>query len=67
MAAKTLAVGDIVQLKSGGPNMTVAVLTGTSVRCKWFAGAKLEDGHFDMEMLQAPEPKKGASKKSETE
>lgn len=50
--------GDIVQLKSGGPRMTVrgydmlATLNGgPSVQCQWFAGAKLSSGHFEEESL----------------
>jgi uncharacterized protein YodC (DUF2158 family) len=41
-------VGDIVQLKSGGPKMTVqdADQEGTGIWCQWFAGSKLERGHF---------------------
>lgn len=40
-------VGDIVQLKSGGPKMTVEVeLSSGAVRCQWFAGSKLSWGDF---------------------
>jgi uncharacterized protein YodC (DUF2158 family) len=42
-------VGDIVVLKSGGPNMTIKSIpteTGTSYTCQWFAGKKLEQGVF---------------------
>jgi uncharacterized protein YodC (DUF2158 family) len=39
-------VGDIVQLKSGGPKMTVAESNPSNVKgrllCQWFAGSKLE-------------------------
>ena len=46
--AEKFEVGQIVQLKSGGPKMTV---TGASdgkkdVECTWFAGAKKEYGWF---------------------
>jgi uncharacterized protein YodC (DUF2158 family) len=35
--------GDVVQLKSGGPRMTVeAVFPDGDVRVAWFAGSKLE-------------------------
>jgi len=51
--------GDIVQLKSGGPKMTVQKEETSSPRadegrcwCKWFAGAKLERGSFHEEELQ---------------
>ena len=42
-------VGDIVRLKSGGPDMTVEeelTYQGISYRCQWFAGKKLESGIF---------------------
>lgn len=49
-------IGEIVQLKSGGPKMTVedpnppvdfmdSSMVG-QIRCQWFAGAKLESGAF---------------------
>lgn len=42
------AIGDIVKLKSGGPDMTVRVAPDSSrmYQCQWFAGKKLEAGHF---------------------
>ncbi|EGQ8176521.1 YodC family protein [Vibrio vulnificus] len=57
------AVGDIVKLKSGGPDMTVKeVITkglgsadygafSGSYRCQWFAGKKLDNGVFPQESL----------------
>ena len=64
MATKrsTFKPGDVVKLKSGGPNMTVAqrsiLDTATAfpgeenkIRCTWFAGKKLCDGTFDPEQL----------------
>ncbi|MBB4515850.1 YodC family protein [Paraburkholderia fungorum] len=53
--AQTFKVGDIVQLKSGGPEMTVnSVPTGggTYYQCQWFAGKKLESGHFPSDSLK---------------
>jgi uncharacterized protein YodC (DUF2158 family) len=48
--------GDIVQLKSGGPKMTVCGTTNPMKKdehlCKWFAGAKLETGFFKEDELQ---------------
>ena len=46
--------GDAVQLKSGGPKMTISKnshITG-SYDCKWFAGSKLNVGTFAEDELQ---------------
>lgn len=52
-------VGDIVRLKSGGPEMTIKETRNdvdyTSVMCQWFAGAKLESGWFKSESLESAE------------
>ena len=52
------AVGEIVKLKSGGPDMTVKeVITNYhdeftgDYRCQWFAGKKLDSGVFPEESL----------------
>ena len=55
-----LKVGDIVQLISGGPEMTVAALNAQHVvqsslgrvSCQWFAGKKLEHGYFPADSLK---------------
>lgn len=42
--------GVIVQLKSGGPKMTVYSVDSkftASVFCQWFSGSKLESGSFN--------------------
>lgn len=56
----TYDIGDIVKLKSGGPDMTVKeVITqmggqfSGSYRCQWFAGKKLDMGVFPEESLIA--------------
>ena len=47
--------GDIVQLKSGGPPMTVCEVFGDGDHeCKWFSGKKLERGNFPEEALIVP-------------
>lgn len=47
-------IGDIVQLKSGGPKMTVMSpeKEGGDVFCGWFAGAKRETGFFPPDSLE---------------
>lgn len=54
MSAK-FAVGEVVRLKSGGPEMTVCNvledIDDDRVRCQWFAGNKLQDGWFNPESL----------------
>lgn len=57
-------VGDIVKLKSGGPDMTVNEVmkdysTGRNTgnyRCQWFAGKKLDHGLFPVESLERVTP-----------
>jgi len=46
--------GDIIQLKSGGPKMTVQKTPATAtaeLECQWFAGGKLEHGYFHRETI----------------
>lgn len=57
MAAK-FSTGDVVQLKSGGPAMTISEVlkdmgspTG-KYRCKWFKGASNEVAVFEEETLK---------------
>jgi len=53
--ADKFKIGDIVQLKSGGPKMTVTVdsVGGgmDGVRTSWFAGSKHESGFFPISAL----------------
>lgn len=52
-------VGNIVKLKSGGPEMTVkcpASSTGDYFDCQWFAGKKLEAGRFPADSLELVKP-----------
>lgn len=52
-------VGDIVKLKSGGPDMTIQASHESDIgislknfyKCQWFAGKKLESGTFPPESL----------------
>lgn len=56
MAGKNeFAVGDIVKLKSGGPDMTVNSVPEAGSKyysCQWFAGKKLESGRFPEDSLE---------------
>jgi uncharacterized protein YodC (DUF2158 family) len=54
MATQDFKVGDIVKLKSGGPDMTVQTVPDSGGRvfaCQWFAGKKLEIGRFPGDSL----------------
>jgi uncharacterized protein YodC (DUF2158 family) len=41
MSIKFVSVGDIVHLRSGGPDMTVTERNGDQVRCEYFSGGDL--------------------------
>jgi uncharacterized protein YodC (DUF2158 family) len=71
MATHKFKVGDIVQLKSGGPEMTISNIRSSlseeydeflnpTIRytTHWFSGKKLETGSFPEEVLQAPKTSK---------
>lgn len=49
-------VGDVVVLKSGGPEMTVEDPQNFrgQVECQWFGGRKLESGSFPPASLKYP-------------
>lgn len=61
------AVGDVVQLKSGGPSMTVSDVNtgalGDKVACEWFDGSKRMRENFSPDALKKPDgplmPSKG--------
>ena len=56
--AQQFLPGDVIQLKSGGPKMTVYLVMPTGVSCQWFAGSKLQHGHFEPEIVTKVEEKK---------
>ena len=58
--AQALKIGDIVQLNSGGPKMTVAGLQSDgAVRCVWFSpDGKQESGVFPPDALRPSKGKK---------
>ncbi len=54
----TFNEGDIVVLKSGGPQMTVNEIDGDICHCQWFDAKKsLMFGSFKESGLQAPKPR----------
>ncbi len=53
--SKSFAVGEIVKLKSGRPDMTIQTTpkaTDSYYYCQWFAGKKLEQGRFPEDSLE---------------
>ena len=52
-----LVIGDVVVLKSGGPNMTVAGISRAGVDCTWMnVSGSIRRDSFDIRMLK-PESK----------
>jgi uncharacterized protein YodC (DUF2158 family) len=54
---RKLKVGDIVRLKSGGPDMTIESIEslsfmGADYNCQWFTDKKLVYGSFKEETLE---------------
>ncbi|HDS1213010.1 TPA: DUF2158 domain-containing protein [Shewanella algae] len=47
--------GDVVQLKSGGPYMTIYSVSGEKVGCVWFVENKPEHAAFAAETLELVE------------
>ncbi|WP_089681935.1 YodC family protein [Billgrantia gudaonensis] len=58
--SEKFVVGDVVKLKSGGPEMTVNSYLGRldKYSCQWFAGKKLEQGSFPEDSLEKVEKDK---------
>nr|WP_288465769.1 DUF2158 domain-containing protein [uncultured Pseudomonas sp.] len=52
-------IGDLLQLKSGGPVMAVYRVHDSGMvpayECQWFAGKKLEKGLFPEPSLEVPQ------------
>ncbi|SFB35269.1 Uncharacterized conserved protein YodC, DUF2158 family [Collimonas sp. OK607] len=50
---ENLKIGDVVQLNSGGPKMTVTEVAedGSRASTMWFAGSKREMGGFPIEAI----------------
>jgi len=58
--AETFAPGDIVRVKSGGPDMVVEVVKDGTVWCVWFVGTgasrKRDSGGFQPVTLEKVDP-----------
>ena len=59
-------IGDVVQLQSGGPKMTVANTKSNpaGILCTWFDGSEVKSSRFPQEALQSAQkaPKKVPAK-----
>jgi len=58
---KKFKTGDIVQLKSGGPKMTVERVSldlDSQYLCQWFSGSKLNSGWFPSDSIIKVEEEK---------
>jgi uncharacterized protein YodC (DUF2158 family) len=67
MAMGKFKEGGVVQLKSGGPEMTINSISEDEEGrkrycCQWFAGGKVEFWEFPEEMLVVPKKKKPAKR-----
>lgn len=47
-------VGDVVQLKSRGPKMTIAEIKDGIALCHWFDGSKHESKSFPVTIIEKP-------------
>ena len=46
-----ISAGEVVVLKSGGPDMTVKWVEKTECYCEWFDGKKVMGARFEMGQL----------------
>jgi uncharacterized protein YodC (DUF2158 family) len=54
----TFQPGEMVELKSGGPDMTVEAIQPNLVCCIWFVGADVKRGQFPPAALKKVSPQK---------
>jgi uncharacterized protein YodC (DUF2158 family) len=52
-----IQAGDVVVLKSGGPEMTVKWVSGTECYCEWFDGKKVAGSSFEITQLRTGDTK----------
>ncbi|MBA2589074.1 MAG: DUF2158 domain-containing protein [Alphaproteobacteria bacterium] len=48
----TFQVGDVVELRSIGPNMTVEAVKDETVHCVWFSSAEVKRAYFPADTLK---------------
>jgi uncharacterized protein YodC (DUF2158 family) len=48
----TFDVGSVVELKSGGPAMTIREIAGNLVDCEWFKDGNLKSATFERHSLK---------------
>ena len=51
-AMKEIEAGAVVQLRSGGPKMTVNKVEGSEAVCNWFDGNKAQTAIFELVLLK---------------
>jgi uncharacterized protein YodC (DUF2158 family) len=54
--ADSFSLGDVVQLKSGGPTMTVNSIDDNEVECVWFVKDQQQYGSFPAVVLRKYTP-----------
>ena len=65
-AMKDFEIGDVVQLRSGGPKMTVhGLVSDGDVVCQWFEGNAVHEESFPKEGLQKVELVKAGGSRRE--
>jgi uncharacterized protein YodC (DUF2158 family) len=50
--SRTILPGEVVALRSGGPNMTLQQIAGFEAQCTWFEGSELRSERFDVRALR---------------
>ena len=60
---ETFSQGDVVQLKSGGPKMTIAKLSENQAECVWFVSDEQRSSWFDLVLLKSGERSTAAESK----
>lgn len=57
MAENIFELGTVVQLKSGGPKMTVSRIKDENIECTWFnKDNQMVSSEFNVMLLYVPEP-----------